>query len=121
MGLEAHCILSGLRCGDPGRDSVQAALAQPGMVLKRPHGQAGQYKAEPDAIPMPKLTARQKDTARKTEADRKRKDAAEKRAQLAADRAAEQKPRRSWLKSSARRPSCGNGGSPCRRNSISAA
>ena len=72
-------------------DAVRAALAQPGVVLKRPHGQTGPYKAEPDAIPMPKLTARQKDSARRSEANRKQKEALEKRAQQAADRAAERK------------------------------
>jgi colicin import membrane protein len=68
-------------------DAIQAALAHPGVVLKRPHGQSGQYKAEPDAIPIPKLTARQKDITKKLERDRKKKEVAEKWAQLVAERA----------------------------------
>ena len=72
-------------------DAVRDALAQPGVVLKRPHGRAGQYKVDPDAIPLPKLTARQKDIARKSVANRKRKEAGENRALRAAERAAEKK------------------------------
>lgn len=72
-------------------DEVQAALAHPGLVLKRPHGQGGQYKAEPDAVSMPKLNSRQKEAAKKAEADRKRREAAEKRAQQAAERETEKK------------------------------
>jgi colicin import membrane protein len=67
-------------------DAIQAALAHPGVVLKRPHGQAGPYKVEPDAVPMPKLSARQKDAAKKAEAGRKSREAVEKRARRAAEK-----------------------------------
>lgn len=70
-------------------DAVQAALTLPGQVLKRPHGQAGSYKAEPDAIPVPRLSARQKQSAQKADAERKRQEAAEARAAKAAEREAE--------------------------------
>jgi colicin import membrane protein len=72
-------------------EAVEAALAQPGVVLRRPYGQGGQYKAKPDAISTPKLTPRQKESAKKSEADRKRREAAEKRAKQVAERAAEKK------------------------------
>jgi colicin import membrane protein len=69
-------------------DAVQAALANPGQVLKRPHGQPGPYKAEPDALPVPKVSARQKQSAKKAQAMRKRQEAAAARAAKAADRKA---------------------------------
>lgn len=69
-------------------DAVAAALAQPGQVLKRPHGQAGAYKAQPDAPPMPKVTAKDRKAAKKAQEDRKRREAAEKRAAKAAERKA---------------------------------
>ncbi len=40
--------------------AVEAALAQPGVVLRRPAGSKGAFKAEPDAPRAPKLTAAQK-------------------------------------------------------------
>jgi hypothetical protein len=81
-------------------DAIQAALAHPGVVLKRPHGQVGPYKVEPDAVPMPKLSARQK-----SEPGGLRK----------------RRPRMSWLRLSAKRLNCENADSRCRRNSISVA
>lgn len=69
-------------------DAVEAALAQPGQVLKRPHGQSGAYKAQPDAPPVPKVSAKQKQAARASETARKRKEAAEKKAAKAAERKA---------------------------------
>jgi colicin import membrane protein len=71
-------------------DAVQAALAQPGQVLKRPHGQSGQYKAQPDAVPVPKVGAKQKRSAKEAEAIRKREETAEKRAAKVAERKAAQ-------------------------------
>jgi len=69
-------------------DAVTAALAQPGQVLKRPHGEAGTYKAQPDVPPMPKVTAKDRKAAKKAQEDRNRKEAAEKRAAKAAERKA---------------------------------
>jgi hypothetical protein len=69
-------------------DAVQAALAVPGQVLKRPHGRHTPYKAEPDAPVAPKLTARQKQKAAGEARARKRKHEAEKRARAAAERKA---------------------------------
>jgi hypothetical protein len=71
-------------------DAVQAALAHPGQVLKRPHGQAGQFKAEPDAVPVPKVSTKQKRSAKEAQAAAKRKDEAEKRAAKATERKAAQ-------------------------------
>jgi hypothetical protein len=69
-------------------EAVEAALAAPGQVLKRPHGKHTPWKAEPDAPAAPRLTASQKtkaaaaDKARKhhQEEEKKRRAAAEKRA-----------------------------------------
>jgi hypothetical protein len=41
-------------------DVVQAALAQPGVVLRRPFGARGEFKSEPDLPKAPKLSAKQK-------------------------------------------------------------
>jgi hypothetical protein len=67
-------------------DAVQAALAAPGQVLKRPHGRHTPYKAEPDAPVAPRLTARQKQKAAGADKARKQKEAAQKRARAAAER-----------------------------------
>ena len=69
-------------------DAVQAALAQPGQVLKRPHGQSGAYKAQPDALPVPKVSAKQKQAAKASEAARRHKEASQKKAEKAAERRA---------------------------------
>ncbi len=74
------------------RKAVNAALAQPGIVLKRPFGQGGDFKAEPDAPSAPKLNAKQKNSLvqsrlaqrRKKDAERRRKADAERRAKAAA-------------------------------------
>lgn len=47
--------------------AVEAALAQPGVVLRRPAGSHGAFKAEPDKPAAPKLTAKQKQNAAKSE------------------------------------------------------
>ncbi len=78
-------------------DAVKAALAHPGVVLRRVHGQAGEYKAKADKPAAPKLTARQKQKAAHAEkhhaAEKKKaekiaarkKAEAEKRAKAAAE------------------------------------
>jgi len=47
--------------------AVEAALAQPGVVLRRPAGSHGSFKAEPDKPAVPKQTAKQKQNAAKAE------------------------------------------------------
>jgi colicin import membrane protein len=69
-------------------DAVKAALEQPGLVLRRPHGQSGPYKAEPDKPTTPKVTTRQKAKIAKAEKDRAREEKARKKAQAAAERRA---------------------------------
>jgi hypothetical protein len=75
---------------------VAAALAEPGTVLKRPHGQGGAsraepaWRAEPAAIAAPKAGKANKAVAAKAEQARKRKAAEGKKAQAAADRKARQ-------------------------------
>lgn len=71
-------------------DAVKAALAQPGVVLRRPHGQAGAYKTQPDKPAAPKVTASQKQKAAKAEAERHRKEEKERRAREAAEKRAKQ-------------------------------
>lgn len=53
--------------------AVEAALAQPGVVLRRPAGSNGPFKADPDKPAVPKLTAKQKQHAAKAEQDAKAK------------------------------------------------
>ena len=69
-------------------DAVKAALAQPGVVLRRPHGQDGAYKVVPDKPAAPKVTARQKQKAGKALEARRRKEAKEKKAKAAAEKRA---------------------------------
>lgn len=67
-------------------DAVQAALAAPGQVLKRPHGRHTPYKVEPDAPQAPRLTARQKQKAAGAEKARRQKAAEAYRARAAAEK-----------------------------------
>jgi hypothetical protein len=69
-------------------DAVKAALEQPGVVLRRPHGQSGSYKAEPDKPATPKVTARQKQKIAKADKNRAREKKARKKAEAAAERRA---------------------------------
>jgi colicin import membrane protein len=69
-------------------DAVKAALAQPGTVLRRPHGQPGTYKAQPDKPAAPKVTASQKQKAAKAEQTRRRQEAEEKKAREAEEKRA---------------------------------
>jgi hypothetical protein len=69
-------------------DAVQAALAAPGQVLKRPHGRHTPYKAEPDEPTAPKLTMQQKQKAASANKMRKRKADAEKQARATAEKKA---------------------------------
>ena len=87
-GANAHIFQHGFaeETGDP--DAVSAALARPGVVLRRPFGTKGPYKAQPEAIRAPKAGRRRKEDAAKP--TRKQKAAAEKRAQAKAARQAEQ-------------------------------
>ena len=85
-GAKSTIFAQGFAAQTQDADAVTAALERPGAVLKRPHGKAGPYKAEPDAIPVPKVSPAQKRDAKAVEAERKRKDAAEKRAEQAATR-----------------------------------
>jgi hypothetical protein len=69
-------------------DAVKAALEQPGVVLRRPHGQSGPYRAEPDKPATPKVSARQKQKAARAEKDREREEKTRKKAEAAAGRRA---------------------------------
>ena len=69
-------------------DAVTAALEQPGVVLRRPHGQSGPYKAQPDKPATPKVTRRRKQKIAKAEKNREREEKARKRAKAAAERRA---------------------------------
>lgn len=72
-------------------EAVRAALEQPGVVLRRPHGQSGPYKAQPDRPAIPKVANRQKQKIAKAgkerveQAEKKAKTAAERRAKAAAE------------------------------------
>jgi colicin import membrane protein len=65
-------------------DAVAAAMAHPGIVLKRPFGTGGAFKAEPDRIPAPRVSKRQNENAAKARAAKKREAVAAKRAEAAA-------------------------------------
>lgn len=69
-------------------DATRAALEQPGVVLRRVHGQPGQYKVQPDKPAAPKVSSRQKQKIAKAERDRERDEKARKKAEAAAERRA---------------------------------
>ncbi|HEY2033888.1 MAG TPA: hypothetical protein VGH02_09410 [Rhizomicrobium sp.] len=74
--------------------AVKAALAQPGVVLRRPFGGGGDFKTEPDLPQAPKLTKKQKQTH--AQAVKKREAAEARKAKVA--RAAERRKERAAKK-----------------------
>lgn len=60
--------------------AIDAAIKQPGTVLKRPYGSSGAYKAEADLPSMPKLSAKARKAVRAHAARRKKMNASEHRA-----------------------------------------
>jgi hypothetical protein len=70
--------------------AVQAALSKPGVVLKRPYGQGGDFKVEPDAPSAPRLTAKQKKAVAQSKEAQRRKEDEERKRKAAADRKARQ-------------------------------
>lgn len=68
-------------------DAVKAAMAQPGVVLRRPFGSDGAFKTEPDLPKAPKLTKKQKQAHARAQKNR----AAEKARKAKAARAAERR------------------------------
>src|ERR1700749_1638914 len=67
--------------------AVEAALAQPGVVLKRPHGSKASYKVEADAPRAPRLSKTQKAKRDSQEAARNKKRAEAERKAKARERA----------------------------------
>ena len=86
--VHPHIFAQGFAAVTNEPDAVKAALEQPGVVLRRPHGQSGPYKLQPDTPPVPKVTARQKQKSAKAEKDREGEEKARKKAQAAAERRA---------------------------------
>jgi TRAP-type C4-dicarboxylate transport system substrate-binding protein len=89
FGARPTIFAQGLAAQTQETGAVQAALSSPGQVLKRPHGQSGSYKLEPDAIAVPRLTAKQKWAAQKADEKRRRKETANKRARKAVEKKAQ--------------------------------
>jgi len=89
-GADAREFAQGFASVTQDEDAVTAALARPGVVLRRPAGSRGAYKAEPDEPSAPRLTAMQKRRATETKrkADEKARREKEKRKREDARRAA---------------------------------
>jgi colicin import membrane protein len=87
-GAKPHIFSQGFAAQTQEVDAVEAALAQPGTVLKRPHGKGGAYKVEPDAIAVPKATVVQKRAAKDAAAEARRREVSQKRAARAQERKA---------------------------------
>jgi hypothetical protein len=68
-------------------NEVKAALAQPGVVLRKAHGQKGEWQEQPAAIAAPKVSKAKKKAAA---AEVKRRHAEEKKAKAQAARQAKQ-------------------------------
>jgi hypothetical protein len=84
--VHPHVFAQGFAALTNEPDAVKAALEHPGVVLRRPHGQSGPYKIQPDKPDTPKVTSRQKQKMAKAEKEREEK--ARKKAQAAAERRA---------------------------------
>src|ERR1700760_3172511 len=78
-------------------EAVKAATAQPGVVLKRPHGSKTAYKVEADAPKAPRLSKAQKAKQDKQEAARKKALAAAEHKAKARERARETAERKAQL------------------------
>lgn len=63
--------------------AVTAALASPGQVLKRVHGQAGAYKLQPDAPAPPKRKPKDRKAEAQAAREKARQAAEEKREEMA--------------------------------------
>ena len=66
--------------------AVTAALAEPGIVLRRPFGSNGEFKSAPEAPAVPKPAAKRKHSTRQADRERKRKAAAEAKAARAEEK-----------------------------------
>jgi len=66
--------------------AVEAALAQPGVVLKRPFGSTSEFKNHADVPNAPKLNAKQKRVTANAKAQRKEREATKARAAKAAEK-----------------------------------
>jgi hypothetical protein len=87
-GASPRIFQQGFAAETDERGAVKAALAEPGIVLRRPFGTNGPYKKQPEPIPAPKADPHRKKKAAKAEQARKRKAAAEKHAEAKAARQA---------------------------------
>lgn len=81
FGARVRIFAEGLAKRIEDGEAVRAALAQPGVVLKRPHGGKGPFKKEPDPIPMPRVSAARKKAIQRAAQKRKRGAADRKKAQ----------------------------------------
>jgi len=68
--------------------AVRAALSNPGIVLKRPHGQAGEYRHDPEPPSAPKVTPRRKKAIAAAKEAQRQRQAEEKRHKASAEREA---------------------------------
>ena len=66
--------------------AVTAALAQPGVVLRRPFGSRGEFKSEPDLPRAPKRTAKQKQAHARAVKEREKDNARKAAAARAAEK-----------------------------------
>lgn len=73
-GADAREFAHGFASVTKDEDAITAACTQPGVVLRRPAGSRGAFKADPDSPSAPRLSAAQKHRA--TEAAHKAKEKA---------------------------------------------
>src|ERR1700749_1256804 len=66
-GADAREFAQGFAGVTKDKDAVTAACARPGVVLRRPDGTRGAFKAEPESPSGPRLTAHQKQSRRERE------------------------------------------------------
>jgi hypothetical protein len=87
-GAHTRLFAQGFAAETKDPTAVRAALAEPGIVLRRPHGQAGVYKRDPETPVAPKLTPRQKKAVASAKEAQRHKKAQEKKRQAETEREA---------------------------------
>lgn len=83
-GLSSNAFADGAAAVTNDVHAVEAALAKPGVVLRRPFGSKGPFKENPDPIELP--AASQKESKRALELRRKREQAEEEERRAEAQR-----------------------------------
>jgi hypothetical protein len=120
-GVDPRLFAQGFAVETRDPQAVRAALALPGVVLKRQHGSTGEYKRDPEPPSAPKKTPRQKKAMAAARKAQQRKEAEEKKERPRSGGRQRSRRRRNWPILSARTPNCANAAERFRNNFVCAA